>query len=56
MKSKETTMMAEPPHQRMVMYPLAPRTHLGAEIPAAGRGKMGEREFIYQARWMVVRP
>lgn len=55
MKSKETTMKAEPPHQRMVTYPLAARTLLEAEIPTAGRGKLGEIGFSYQARWMVVR-
>lgn len=49
MKTKETTMKAGPPHQRMVMYPLAPRTLLGAEIPTAGIGKLGDRGFNCQA-------
>lgn len=49
MKSKETTMKPEPPHQSMVTYPLAPRTLLGAEIPTAGRGKLDGRGLKYQA-------
>ena len=49
-KSKETTVKAEPPHQRMVTYPLALKTLLGAEIPTAGRGKLGEMGFNDQAR------
>lgn len=55
MQSKETTLKAELPHKRRVTHLLTSRTLLGAEIPTAGREKLGDMRFNYQAQQTALR-